>query len=132
MSDLEKELQRALASLGSKGGGVDQMLKDEVLRSFDDRLKWTRHLTWVFLTITVVIEVACLYRLLTMRVPGTDAGNVKTMMVLVVVIIIMGQTQVLMKLWYWVMNTKINVLKEVKQLQLQVAEFVAKGQQGEA
>jgi len=51
---------------------------------------------------------------------------------LVVVIIIMGQTQVLMKLWYWVMNTKINVLKEVKQLQLQVAEFVAKGQQREA
>jgi len=131
MSDLEKELRRALANLGAKGGGVGQMLKDEVLRSFDDRLKWTRYLTWVFLLITLVIEVGCLYSLLTMRVAGTDAGDVKAMVVFVVVIIIMGQTQVLMKLWYWVMNTKINVLKEVKQLQLQVAEFVARDERAE-
>jgi len=132
MSDVEKELRRALANLGAQSGGVSHGLKEELLRSFDDRLKWTRYLTWVFLLITLAIEVACLYSLFTMRVAGTDAANVKTMMVFVVVIIVMGQTQVLMKLWYWVMNTKINVLKEVKQLQLQVAEFVAKGREGEA
>jgi len=31
-----------------------------------------------------------------------------------------------MKLWYWVVDTKLNVLKEMKQLQLQVAELSGK------
>jgi len=30
---------------------------------------------------------------------------------------------VLIKLWYWIMNNKLNVLKELKQLQLQIAEL---------
>ena len=33
---------------------------------------------------------------------------------------------VLIKLWYWIMNNKIGVLKEIKQLQLQIAELAGK------
>jgi len=33
---------------------------------------------------------------------------------------------VLIKLWYWIMNNKLNVLKELKQLQLQIAELAGK------
>ena len=38
---------------------------------------------------------------------------------------------ILMKLWYWVVDTKINVLKEMKQLQLQITELKGKEQQNE-
>jgi len=31
-----------------------------------------------------------------------------------------------MKLWYWVVDAKLNVQKEVKQLQLQIAELTGK------
>jgi hypothetical protein len=34
---------------------------------------------------------------------------------------------VLIKLWYWITNNKLNVLKELKQLQLQIAELAGKG-----
>ena len=33
---------------------------------------------------------------------------------------------ILMKLWYWVVDAKLNVQKEVKQLQLQIAELADK------
>ena len=33
---------------------------------------------------------------------------------------------VLIKLWYWIMNNKLNVLREMKQLQLQIAELAGK------
>ena len=33
---------------------------------------------------------------------------------------------VLIKLWYWIMNNKLNVLKELKQLQLQISELARK------
>jgi len=39
---------------------------------------------------------------------------------------------VLIKLWYWIMNNKLNVLKELKQLQLQIAELAAKKKPTEA
>jgi hypothetical protein len=35
---------------------------------------------------------------------------------------------ILMKLWYWVADTKLNVLKEMKQLQLQVTELSGREQ----
>jgi len=33
---------------------------------------------------------------------------------------------VLIKLWYWIMNNKLNVLKELKPLQLQLADLAGK------
>jgi len=33
---------------------------------------------------------------------------------------------ILIKLWYWTMSTKFDVLKEIKQLQLQIAELAGK------
>jgi len=38
---------------------------------------------------------------------------------------------VLIKLWYWIMNNKLNVLKEVKKLELQIAELTGKSQSAE-
>jgi hypothetical protein len=31
-----------------------------------------------------------------------------------------------MKLWYWVVSTKLSILKELKQMQLQMAELTGK------
>jgi hypothetical protein len=33
-----------------------------------------------------------------------------------------GQLNVLIKLWYWMMNVKLNVLKEIQDLRLQLLE----------
>ena len=38
---------------------------------------------------------------------------------------------VLIKLWYWIMNNKLNVLKELKPLQLQIAELASKNNPSE-
>jgi len=35
-------------------------------------------------------------------------------------------SSILIKLWYWVVDAKLNVLKETKQLQLQIAELADK------
>jgi hypothetical protein len=39
---------------------------------------------------------------------------------------------ILMKLWYWVVSTKLGILKELKQLQLQVSELTEEKPPSEA
>ncbi len=39
-----------------------------------------------------------------------------------------GQCMVTIKLWYWIMNNKLNVLREMKQLQLQIAELAGRNE----
>jgi hypothetical protein len=43
-----------------------------------------------------------------------------------VIFLCAGQSMVTIKLWYWIMNNKLNVLREMKQLQLQIAELAGK------
>jgi len=48
-------------------------------------------------------------------------------MIFAAVITLIGyNSTILMKLWYWVVSTKLNILKEIKQLQLQIAELADK------
>lgn len=54
------------------------------------------------------------------------AGDTRGMLNWVLLFMIGFNSTILMKLWYWVVDTKLNVLKEMKQLQLQVAELSGK------
>ena len=56
------------------------------------------------------------------------AANTVGMLSWVLFFMIGFNSTILMKLWYWVIDTKLSVLKEMKQLQLQIAEKTSKEQ----
>ena len=84
---------------------------------YDKNLKKYRRLTWVCLIAFAIIGVA------TIEIMVVWGSNLRVLIIGGIVLLGVGQLEVLMKLWYWIMNNKLNVLKEIKQLQLQIAEL---------
>ena len=89
---------------------------------FEDKLKKVYRYSWLYLMICVAIDSvagACF---------GLSAalGCTWGMIASAVIFVCSGQCMVTIKLWYWIMNNKLNVLREMKQLQLQIAELAGK------
>jgi hypothetical protein len=55
-----------------------------------------------------------------------SAVDTRGMLNWVLLFMIGFNSTILMKLWYWVCDTKLNVLKEIKQLELQIADLIGK------
>jgi len=86
---------------------------------YDKKLKMVKLATQISLLVLAAMIVYGLRRL-------SHSEKTVDMFAYAIVIVILSQGTVLMKLWYWVLNTKYGVLKELKQLQLQIAEMAGK------
>ena len=89
---------------------------------YEDKLKKVYRYSWLYLIICVAVDSvagACF---------GVSAslGSTWGMIASAVIFLGAGQSMVTIKLWYWIMNNKLNVLREMKQLQLQIAELAGK------
>jgi hypothetical protein len=51
-----------------------------------------------------------------------SATDTRGMLLWVIFFMIGFNSTILMKLWYWVVHTRINLQKDLKQIQLQIAE----------
>jgi ABC-type sugar transport system permease subunit len=123
MDELEKTIQVTLSQTGKFDSGKAETLRKEIVQMFEDKLKKVKLLTWAFLLIDVIIIAGGISGLL---VNLLVTKNTNAMIISAVVVLIAHEGTVLIKLWYWVLNTKYGVLKELKQLQLQIAELKGK------
>ena len=123
MINLEKELKEVLEKNGDFNIAKSETLRKETVQMFEDKLKKVKLWTWAFLLIYVIIIAGGISGLL---VNLLITKNTNAMLISAVVVLIAHEGTVLIKLWYWVLNTKYDVLKELKQLQLQIAEQTAK------
>jgi hypothetical protein len=123
MDELEKTIQVTLSQTGKFDAGKAETLRKEIVQMFEGKLKKVKLLTWAFLLIDVIIIAGGISGLL---VNLLITKNTNAMILSAVVVLIAHEGTVLIKLWYWVLNTKYGVLKELKQLQLQIAELTGK------
>ncbi|UCG47088.1 MAG: hypothetical protein JSU94_16510 [Phycisphaerales bacterium] len=123
MADLEDKLSSVLGQTGGFDNEKAQAFKREVSNMFDERLKKYRRLTWICLIVFALVTVGAIEVMV-------FASSTKILIVCAVIILGVGQLEVLMKLWYWIMNCKLKVLKEVKNLELQIAELQAERTEG--
>lgn len=123
MNDIEKELRKILQTNGvfdidkteSRRKEIEQM----ILHKFELDMFKVKVVFWIFF-------VLCLGMMVGGYIGLRSAGNTKSMLSWVIFFMIGFNSTILMKLWYWVVDTKLKVLKEMKQLQLQVAELIGK------
>jgi hypothetical protein len=125
MSDFDEQMRRLFSRVGAPDAERTVGLREEVISMYDERLKKVERRTrlWIWITVAESL-VGCI--LLTIGL----ALSVKVLIVGVMLILGGIQFQVLVKLWYWMMNTKLNVLKEIQDLRLQMLEERQKGQGG--
>lgn len=123
MNDIEKELRKILKANGvfdidkteSRRKEIEQM----ILHKYELDMFKVKVVFWIFF-------VLCLGMMVGGYIGLRSAGNTKSMLSWVIFFMIGFNSTILMKLWYWVVDTKLKVLKEMKQLQLQVAELTDK------
>lgn len=125
MDNLEKELTELLKNESGLEASKDETARKEIaqMEGFFERfvtnVQRARLVFWVFFLL-------CLGMMVGGYIGLRYAGNTKEMLSWVIFFMIGFNSTILMKLWYWVVSTKLNILKEIKQLQLQIAELAGK------
>jgi hypothetical protein len=124
MDELEKEIAVVLSEGGKFDPAKAETLRKEMVEMFEEKLRivyWYAKL-WLIICIGVCcVAGGCFGFAASFGIRGTWG-----MIASAVFFLLAGQGMVTIKLWYWIMNNKLNVLKEIKQLQLQIAEMAGK------
>lgn len=128
MNDIENELKKMLKANGvfnaAKSESRRKEIRQMILHKYELDMFKVKVVFWIFF-------VLCLGMMVGGYIGLRSAGNTKSMLSWVIFFMIGFNSTVLMKLWYWVVDTKLKILKEIKQMQLQVAELIDKKAQSE-
>lgn len=121
--ELDKLLDDALSKPGAWDAQRAASVKSEVSKMYADKLKMWANIIWGLLAIDAAIIAAAVWMF-------AWSDSVKVLVGCVGVALFSFESTILMRLWYWQINTKYAVLQEVAELRLQVAEL-AEAQKGQ-
>lgn len=117
MSDFERQFQDWMRQAPRPDPQRSANLREEVVHNYDERLKKVEQISrwwlWGILAGWVITSIVM------------SLGTAFSTTVLIygaTLFLGCGQLHVLVKLWYWIVNAKLNVLKEIQDLRLQLLE----------
>ena len=116
MDNFDKELGSAFEDAGHFNADKNGALRNQLIRTFDDKLKMVRFITWIF----VIFFVGLFLWGLWMVILGQSN---KLMFVGLALIIIASGGDTLIKLWYWQVHSRITITKELKKIEFQIADL---------
>lgn len=120
MINFEKELKEVLEKNGNFDVAKSETLRKETVQMlYNKNLRRTKLIFWIYFLASIGMMIGGYIGL-------RSAADTRGMLSWVIFFMIGFNSTILMKLWYWVADTKLNILKEMKQLQLQIT-----GQTGE-
>lgn len=115
MIDFEKELKEVLQKNGDFDTSKSEKLRKEIVRMWCDKnLRRIKIVYWIFFLASLGMMAAGYIGL-------RSAENTRDMLSWVIFFMIGFNSTILMKLWFWVVHTRINLQKDLKELQLQIA-----------
>ncbi|MFQ6036053.1 MAG: DUF6768 family protein [Sedimentisphaerales bacterium] len=120
MDKFEKDLQKVLGEISDFNVTKGEKLRKEIVQMWCDKnLLRAKIVFWIFFLLSIGMMIGGYIGL-------RSAGSTKEMLSWVIFFMIGFNSTILMKLWYWVVDNKLNVLKEIKQLELQITELAGK------
>ncbi|NQT16306.1 MAG: hypothetical protein HQ582_26350 [Planctomycetes bacterium] len=111
MNEPESELKKALAENGVFDPGRARESREKVVSTFKAAMRKVERYLWVYMCLCSWLFVFALFHFF-------HSATTKGMIFYGLLLLMFFETTVLMKLWYWIVNNKLTVIKEVKQLQL--------------
>jgi len=114
--ELDRRIQSALSKEDSElfGGGGEMSMQEMVTEAFGGRLRGWMLLVGVMTFVFTVLMFFCFYRFFT--VEAMEAKIAWAFGAVFAGLVVMMQ-----KLWWWMEMNKLNVLREVKRIELQIA-----------
>ena len=121
MDEFEARIGDALAETSKLDADKVDALKKEIVQMFEDKLKKVYRYArlWRMVCVLMMAVSAALFGV----AASFGIRGIWGMVAASVFYLVAGQLMVTVKLWYWIMNNKLSVLKELKELQLQIAEM---------
>jgi hypothetical protein len=120
MINFENELKEVLEKNGKFDAAKGETLRKEIVQMWCDKnLRRAKIVFWVYFLLSIGMMAGGYIGL-------RFTTDTKGMLSWVLFFMIGFNSTILMKLWYWVVDTRINLQKELKQLQLQIAESTNK------
>ena len=117
MDKFEKQLKQELDKNGLFDADKSKTLRKEIIQMWCDKnLLRTKVVFWIFLLLSLGMMFGGYLGL-------SSATDTRGMILWAVFLMIGFNSTILIKLWYWVVDAKLNIQKEVKQLQIQIAEL---------
>ncbi|MBE9566243.1 MAG: hypothetical protein IMF16_05810 [Proteobacteria bacterium] len=118
MTDFEKDIRRAVVAQSQDPARHQTMMKG-IREMYEQRMRLVKVVTWIGHAVGGLMMLWGLWVLV-------YSPSLSAKLYGAVIALIGSSFLVLVKLWYWVVNTKYAVLTEVKSLQVQVAELAEK------
>ena len=115
MDNLENELKKTLKNEIGFDHNKNQAQRKETKQMFYDKMRNVKIVTWICLVICGAIMLA--------GMKGMSLNTGKYVNHALFMALVGFNSTILIKLWCWQMYTKIGIIKEIKQLQLQIAEL---------
>ncbi len=111
MSESDDNLAGALRENGAFDPAKAGELKTKAVGTFEARMRKVERYLFVYMCV-------CCWLIVFAGFQFFHSTTTKGMLMNGLLVLAFLETTILMKLWYWIMNNKITVLKELKQLQL--------------
>lgn len=109
---------RILYDKSAPGDSPDSAARDQLQETFARKRQITMWVTWGFLVFEGIQMVAFILAFIA-------TSNTKVLIALAALFIVSFEVTVLMKLWYWVVHTRLVLVREVKEMRLELAELAA-------
>lgn len=111
MSEPDDNLADALGQNGAFDPDRAKQLREKAVGTFQAKMRRAERYLWVYMCLCVWLFVFTLFHFF-------YSSSVKALLFYGLLMLLSFETTILMKLWYWIVNNKISVLKEIKLLRL--------------
>jgi hypothetical protein len=105
------DLTQALAQNGAYNPAKAEELRKQMVGAFEAKVRKAERYLWVYMCLCCWLFVFAMFHFM-------QSSGAKALLFYGILMLVFFETTILMKLWYWIMNNKIGVLKAIKQLEL--------------
>ena len=117
--DMKNVYHRILFDKDAPGDAPDQAAREQLQEEFGRKRKRIKRKYWAgtFIEFVMMATIAMVY---------SQTPDTKLQIMMGVVFIVNFEAAVMIGLWYWVVHTRLLLVREVKELRLEVAELAAR------
>jgi hypothetical protein len=117
------DLTKALAQNGAYDSEKAEELRTKMVGAFEAKMRKVKRYLWAYMCLCCWLVVFTLFHFM-------QSSSTKALLFYGILMLVFFETTILMKLWYWIVNNKISVLKAIKQVELGEAATAAGTERG--
>jgi len=128
MNEPNEDIRSMLGGVPQYDARRGETVKKEVLAMFDRKIFWAKVLAWGMIAVETVVAFVGFLGMVDMLETSSLSGSqdVKWMILYAALAIAGIEGLTLAKLWYWQVHSRVTIQRELKEMQVQMAELAAK------